>query len=94
MARSILHVFQSNTRFPRPRDEEDPQRVRSDLAGAIEHGPTCQAPDHAPRLRLIHSPSALSDEQWSRCTPGEVFVEHTNNRSGEHRTVTIRRRWQ
>lgn len=57
VARSILHVFERYASFPSAGDEGHPQRVRRDLASAVERRPTSDAAHHAPGFGLVlHSP--------------------------------------
>jgi hypothetical protein len=62
MASRILHILERHASLTSAGDERNPPRVRTDLRGAVEKGPSCQVVDHAPGLGLVESATGLGDE--------------------------------
>ena len=63
MVSSVLDVLERSSGFSGLGDEGNPQRVRSDLAGAVQLSSSRYSADHAPRLGLTHALTGLGDEQ-------------------------------
>jgi hypothetical protein len=62
MASRILHILERHASLASAGDERNPPRVRTDLLGAVEGGPSCQVADHAAGLGLVESATGLGDE--------------------------------
>jgi hypothetical protein len=94
MTGSVLYVLERDASLTGAGDERHPQRVRSDLAGAIERCSPSEPPNHLPRFRLAHALTRFRDEDRARRSArrerapddkaAEAVADQVNSRSGRN----------